>query len=528
MSIAALTDDLKRFWKQDLVSGFLVFLLALPLSLGIAKASGYPSAMGVLTAMIGGLFTTFFRVSPLAIKGPAAGLITLCTGAVAALGGENGGWEAVSAVIVVVAVLQIISGYLKLGTLSDFFPQSAVHGMLSAIGLIIISKQFPVLLGVEPSHYNGLDPITLFKNMPAYLLEGDRVIATIGILGLLIMVGMPGVKIPYLKDIPAPIFILITAVPAAMALDMHTTAPEWALVRIGNFWQGIALRPDFSKIVTWPFWQYVFVFWMVSSLESLLTVKAVEPKDPLKRVISYNSELKAQGAGNLISGLLGGLPMISEVVRSTANAQFGGRSRWANFFHGLFLLLAMLFFIPLIEWIPNASLAAMLVFTGYRLAAPKALLSTYRIGVEQLAIFVTTILVTLLYDLLLGIFAGLAVKLFFLFMYGAPFAGLFRARFTIGHKGQRIVITVQGCAVFSNLLGFKKALEQSKTAIPVTFDISEAIIIDHPFMAYITHFQKKSQEKGGSFEIRGLEKFRTLSEHPLSTRVAEELRPRFY
>jgi MFS superfamily sulfate permease-like transporter len=518
----------RTHWKKDLGAGFLVFLLALPLSLGIAKASGFPAAMGVLSAMIGGLVTPFFRVSELSIKGPAAGLITLATGAMASFGGGDVGWAATAAVVVVMAVLQIAAGYLRLGSLSDFFPSSAVHGMLSAIGLIIISKQIPVLLGVEPSLYTGLDPITLFKKIPEFIEAADRTIATIGLLGLFVMVGMPGVKIPVLRDIPAPIIILALSVPAAMALDMHNSAPAWALVEIGDFWGDIRLRPDFSYMGTFVFWKYVFIFWMVASLESLLTVKAVDGMDPLKRESNYDAELRAQGAGNLVSGFLGGLPMISEVVRSTSNVQFGARTKAANFFHGLFLLLAMLFCVPLIEWIPNAALAAMLVFTGYRLAAPKSLLATYRIGVEQLAVFITTIILTLMVDLLAGIFSGMAVKLLFLYMYGAQPADLFRSRYVIGHKGQKMTVTVHGSAVFSNLIGFKNVLNQCNPAIPVVFDIREVQVIDHPFMAYLTHFQKEFQKKGGQLEIKGLERFKVLGEHPLATRVTEDLRPRFY
>jgi MFS superfamily sulfate permease-like transporter len=337
---------LKKYWKNDIVSGFLVFLLALPLSLGIAKASGFPAAMGVLSAMIGGLVTVFFKTSELSIKGPAAGLITIAAGAITDFGGDEQGWKIASAVIVVMSIFQIIFGFLKFGSLSDFFPHSAVHGMLAAIGLIIIGKQIPVLLGDDPTLYKGEGPIELYMDIPKFILNAHWHIAVIGIIGLIIMFGLPLLKINFFKKIPAPIIVLFVAIPITIYWEFKKTEPSYSLVSIGDFWGSLNFNADFSAINTFNFWKYVFMFLFVSTLESLLTVKAVDNLDPYKRKSNYNGDLIGQGAGNFFSGLLGGLPMISEVVRSSSNVGFGAISKWSNFFHGLFLLLAMIFLIP--------------------------------------------------------------------------------------------------------------------------------------------------------------------------------------
>lgn len=504
-------------WKTDSSAGFLVFLLALPLSLGIAKASGFPPAMGVLAAMIGGLFTSFFRVSELTIKGPAAGLITICSAAVLEFGGADAGWHTVCAIIVVMAGIQILLGFLKLGTLSDFFPHSAVHGMLAAIGLIIIAKQIPILLGDEPSLYKGEGPIELLMDIPKFILNAHWHIALVGILGLIIMFTLPLLKINWLKKVPAPMIVLLFTVPLALLWHFDSAEPSYSLVKIGDFWGSIKMNADFSHIGEFAFWKYVIMFMFVSSLESLLTVKATDNLDPYKRESSYNGDLIGQGAGNMLSGFLGGLPMISEVVRSSANVGFGAKTKWSNFFHGLFLLLAMLLLIPIIEKIPNAALASMLIFAGYRLAAPKEFIHTYQIGKEQLAIFIVTIIVTLVEDLLLGIAAGILVKFIFHIINGAQLKDLFKARYTLETNGDTTKILVSGAAVFSNLIGFKKMTSNLPEQKKIIFDLSQSNLVDHSFMSFIHHFEREYNLAGGEFNILGLELHKPMSNHNLAT-----------
>ena len=509
---------LKENWKNDIVAGFLVFLLAMPLSLGIAKASGFPAAMGVLTAMIGGIFASFFNVSELTIKGPAAGLITVCSGAIMAFGGGEAGWKMATAAIIVMAIIQIIFGFLKSGSLSDFFPHSAIHGMLAAIGIIIIAKQIPVLLGDEPSLYKGEGPIQLLLDIPRFIQHAHWHIAAVGFIGLAILFGLPQLKISFIKKIPLPMVVLLVAVPLSLYWHFKSTEPAYSLVQIGDFWGSLSISPDFSGIGTFTFWKYVLMFLFVNSLESLLTVKAVDNLDPYKRESDYDGDLKALGASNALAGLLGGLPMISEVVRSSANIGFGAKTKWANFFHGAFLLLAMIFLIPVIELTPNAALAAMLIFAGYRLASPKEFIHMYRVGKEQLAIFLVTIIVTLVEDLLLGVAAGILVEFIFHVFHGASFKSLFKPQYELQQNANSTVIKVGEAAVFSNLLGFKKMLTSLPVNKEVTFDMSQVTLADHSFMAFITHFEKEYNCNGGRFQVVGLEKHQSLSDHPLSVR----------
>jgi len=522
MKASAIPEDglkgLKQNWRSDVVSGFLVFLLALPLSLGIAKASEFPPAMGVLTAMIGGMFVSLCAGSRLTIKGPAAGLITICAGAVVEFGGGAQGWHLALGAIVVASMLQMLFGFLRFGSLSDFFPHSVVHGMLAAIGLIIFAKQIHVLLGIDPATLKGLDLIQLFERIPASIMHADPHVALVGVISLAIIFGLPLLKIPGLQKVPVPMLVLLVAVPMALILDFRHTEPVFDMVTIGNFWSNVGLNVDFSLIGTAVFWKYVLMFLFIGSLESLLTVKAVDGLDPWKRASDANRDLVAVGAGNALSGLLGGLPMISEVARSSANVTFGARSRWSNFFHGLFLFVAMLMFIPVIEMIPNAALAALLISVGYRLASPREFFKVYRIGVEQLVIFVVTVLVTLSTDLLIGVGAGIATKLALSLVHRVPLGNLFKARYSRAKEAGGERIRVSGAAVFSNLLGFKKLFGQIDRGTRVTLDFSAAHLVDHTFMEFIEHLKEEFEHAGGKLIVSGIENLKPFSKHPLAAR----------
>jgi len=508
---------LKENFKYDAVAGFLVFLLALPLSLGIAKAGEFPPAMGVLTAMIGGMIVALFAGSPLTIKGPAAGLITIVAGCVLAFGGGEEGWRMALGVMVVASVLQIIIGFLKAGSLSDFFPHSAVHGMLAAIGLIIISKQIHILLGIDPADLAGMKPLDLYAAIPNSISNANIAVAAIGIFSLAIMFIAP--KINILKKIPAPMIVLLIAIPAAIMFDFKTTQDAHVLVVIGDFWGVIGFNPDFSGIGTGVFWKYVLMFLIIGSLESSLTVKAIDNLDPWKRQSNFNKDLIAVGAGNTLAAVLGGSPAISEVARSSANVGFGARTRWANFFHGFFLFIAMLLMIPVIELIPNAALAAMLVFVGFRLTHPHEFFKTYKIGSEQLTIFVVTILVTIATDLLMGVASGILTKFVFHIVNGAKIGNLFKANFELNKDDAgKYLLTIKDAAIFSNLIGFKKAFHQIEKGKEVVIDFQQATLVDHTFMEFLEHFEMEHVRHGGIVDVRGFEYFDKFSDHPLSGR----------
>jgi MFS superfamily sulfate permease-like transporter len=508
--------QLKQYWKSDLLAGFMVFLLALPLSLGIAKASGFPASMGVLSAIIGGLATIFFKVSELSIKGPAAGLITISAAAMAEFGGGEQAWHIVSAAVVVMAILQILTGIFKFGSLSDFFPHSVVHGMLAAIGVIIILKQIPILLGDSPSLYSGEGPIELFLDFPEFILNAHWHIAVIGIIGLIILFVFPLIKLKTIKNVPAPLIVLLVAVPLTIVWQFDQTEPDYSLVEIGGFWGSIGLNVDFSVINTFTFWKYVIMFYFVCSLESLLTVKAIDSMDPQKRMSDANGDITGQGGGNVFAGLLGGIPMISEVVRSSANIKFNAKTKWSNFFHGLFLLLAMIFLIPVIELIPNAALAAMLIYAGYNLTSPKHYIHAFKVGKEQFIIFIVTVIVTLVEDLLIGIACGILAKMVIEVFNGVKFSSFFKAHFDIEKNKNSINIHVKEAAIFCNLLKYKKLINQNLGKKKITLDFSEAQYIDHSFMSYLTYVKQESDSKW--FEITGLHYLKKISNHPLSAR----------
>ncbi|WP_448518637.1 SulP family inorganic anion transporter [Rhodoflexus sp.] len=520
---------LSKYYRTDAVAGFLVFLIALPLSLGIALASGFPPLAGVLTAIVGGLIVGLFAGSHLTIKGPAAGLIAIAIGAVETFGQGDmlAGYRFTLAIIVVAGVLQVLFGVLKAGALGEFFPASAVHGMLAAIGIIIISKQVHVLLGVKPA---AKEPLALLEEIPRSLLELNPEIAFIGLMSLLLLVLLPQIKNQFVRKIPAPLVVILFAIPAGYFFDLdreHDYVFSGRSYHIGrdflvnlpeNLLSGITF-PDFSQILTATALQYVIMFALVGSLESLLTVEAIDHLDPYKRKSDANKDLFAVGVGNVICGMIGGLPMIAEVVRSSANVNNGAKTRWANWFHGLFLLLFVALLPGLIHRIPLAALAAMLVYTGYKLAAPQHFYHAWKIGKEQLLIFVVTIIVTLATDLLLGVLAGIVVKMLVLLGQGAKLRSFFRASLiTSATDGQVVTVRFQDAALFSNYLIFRKLLAKIPAGKKLVLNFLEASIIDHTFMERIQNFAHEYERNGGSVTINGLEHHRPFSEHPLAGR----------
>jgi MFS superfamily sulfate permease-like transporter len=511
----------KENFIADAISGFSVFLLALPLSLGIAKASEFPPVMGLVTAIIGGIVVSFFAGSRLTIKGPAAGLIVIVAGAVNEYGGGEQGWHIALGAMVVASIIQILFGLFKWGKLVDFFPISAIHGMLAAIGIIIIAKQIPVLLNIDPSMTKGKGPFALIGEIPNFIAHMDPRATLIGVVSLAIMLFWPYIKNVKIKMIPAPLVVLLLAIPAEVYMDFQATEPVYSLVHIGNFLSNIHWNVNFEGIGhIGIFIKYIVMFALVGSLESLLTLKAIDLRDPFHRKSDANKDLIAVGIGNTLAACLGGLPMISEVARSSANVANGAKTRWANLFHGLFILLFVLFAMPLIELIPNCALAAMLISVGIRLAHPKEFIHTYHIGVEQLAIFITTIFFTLYEDLLVGIAAGMLLKLIIHIIKGAPISALFKAPITINQNDadNNVEVTIEKAAIFSNYIGIKKQLEEIPQGKNVKIDLSNTALVDHSVMENLQHFKRDYTKNGGTVSIDGLDNHETASNHELAAR----------
>lgn len=529
-------DDLRQYGKADLVSGFLVFLIALPLCLGISMASGFPPSAGIITAVVGGLLVSRLNGSHVTVNGPAAGLIVVVLAAVQSLGAGDAmaGYRYTLAAIVVASVLQLAMGLLKAGRMASFFPASVVHGMLAAIGIIIMAKQIHVLVGVKPEAKNLIETILA---IPHSLMDPNPEVAAIGLSGLGILIGWSFLKNPWLRRVPAPLVVVLAGMALGQYFDLDhehvylflpddpilphhdfTVGPKFLVAIPDNFLASFYF-PDFGKFATLEFWGAAISICLVGSLESLLAAAAVDKLDPAKRCSDLNRDLAAVGLGNAICGLIGGLPMIAEIVRSSANIGNGAKTGWANFFHGGFMLTFVALFPGLIHEIPLASLAALLVFTGFRLASPREFARTMEIGKEQLVLFALTILGVLATDLLVGVALGIAAKFVLHMLRGVSPKNLLRLAYRLERKDKdHYTIKVEGAAVFSNFLALKSETAALPDGKKIVIDLSDADLIDHTAMEFIHHFRHDYQRRGGHCHIHGLHNHDAVSPHPLAAR----------
>ncbi|MER7212963.1 SulP family inorganic anion transporter [Streptosporangium sp. NPDC000239] len=520
------------FQTADVKSGFLVFLIALPLCLGIALASGFPPVAGVLTAIVGGVLVSLLGSAPLTIKGPAAGLIVIALGAVQELGGGDlaVGYRRALAVGVVAAVVQIAFALCRVATVGIAMSPSVVHGMLAAIGIIIISKQAHVALGVKPE---SKETLGLIAEIPHSVASANPRVLLLGALGLLIMFGMPLIRARWARAVPAPLVVLAVTVPVALWFHvgvphdyrfMTTTyhlGPEFLVRLPGTLLDAVAF-PDFSVILSGTSLKYVVMFALIGTIESTLTVLAVDSMDPERRSSDLNRDLLALGGGNLVSALIGGLPMISEIVRSRANIDAGAVSRGSNFFHGVFLLLFVALAPGLLQTIPLAVLAAMLVYTGTRLASPREFAHAREVGLDQLALFLTTMFVTLATDLLMGVAAGLALKIVLHLVRGVPPVAFLRPRAVAVRSGSVLNVRVPAAAVFTALLPLRRTVNGATKddtgdggVTEVVVDVTDATLVDHTFLSGLATM---SREWRATLTLRGLDGLVPVSSHPQATR----------
>ena len=526
-----------KYLRFDMISGLLVFLIALPLCVGIALASGFPPLAGIFAAIAGAIITPLISNSEMTIKGPAAGLIVIVIGCIEDFGGNGmtGGWldsdmsayKAALAVAAVAAVLQILFGLFRAGILGEFFPGTVVHGMLAAIGVIIISKQVPVALGITGA-IGG--PLSLLKQIPEFIVHANPAIALIGIVSLAIMFLWPMLRsrVAILKPVPAHLIVLLVSVPLGMFLNLtsaheyeifhsHFELGEQFLVKMPDRIFGMfdeVVPPDFTVLTQFKAWKWIMMFFIIGSLESLLSAKAVDLLDPWKRKTNMNRDVLAVGVANLASAMVGGLPMISEIVRSRSNIDNGARTRFANMWHGIFLLLCVGLIPTILHRIPLSALAAMLVYTGTRLAHPNEFRNVYRIGKEQLLIFVVTLVVVLATDLLIGVAAGIVLKMILHISNGVPMWSFFKAYIEVEDVDETTSrIIARESAVFSNWIPFKRqiveiGLVQKRN---IVLDMSGATLVDASVMEKLDELKQDFDQEGLRLELRGLDELRPLS-----------------
>lgn len=418
--------SLFKHLKNDLPASIVVFFVALPLCLGIALASGAPLFSGVIAGIVGGIVVGMASGSPLGISGPAAGLAVIVLTAIGTLGGS---YQAFLTAVVLAGVLQLLFGYAKAGFIAYFFPSSVIKGMLTGIGLLIILKQIPHAIGWDKdaigddafNQADGQNTFTEISKAFEFITPGALVIAAISLAILILWDTVLTKKHKIFQLLQGPIVVVILGICMNLAYSkglLPYSLNEKQIVSIpvpdsiGSFF-GQFTFPDFKALTNFEVWKIAIVIAIVASLETLLCVEATDKLDPDKRITPTNRELKAQGLGNIVSGLIGGLPLTQVIVRSSANINFGGKTKMSAILHGVFLLISAIFIAGLLNLIPLASLAAILLMVGYKLAKPSLFKQMYKLGWEQFIPFLATIVAIIATDLLKGITVGILVGIFY-------------------------------------------------------------------------------------------------------------------
>jgi len=506
---------LRENWRSDLVSGFVIFLLAVPLSLGIALASGVPPFAGIITAIVGGIIVSLTSGSHVTINGPAAGLIVIVLGAVEGLGegDAEAGYRLALAVGVVAGALQIVCGLLRAGKITSFFPLSVVHGMLAGIGVIIMSRQIHVALGVEGVGGHGLHPIL---EIPHSIGELEPEVALIGLVSILIMIFWPKLKAAA-RFVPAPLAAAAAGVLLGVAFDLE----ENFLIALPDSFADGFVSPDFSRILEVESFRWIVAFLFVASLESLLTASAIDKLDPWKRRSNMNREFLGKGSGNMISCMIGGLPMIAEVVRSTANILNGARTRWSNFFHGFFVLVFVAALPGVLEMIPLAALAGILVVVGWKLFNPAQFAEAWRIGREEFLFMVVTIAIVVYRDLLEGVIAGIIVGLIVTLVRGTRLGNLFRPAIEVrgDSDSDEVVVKFGRKLGFTNFVGVRTKLDELPPGKTVVLDFTDVERIDHTVVERVHDFEEEYEREGGHVVRRGIDHLESATEHPFSALI---------
>ncbi len=489
--MAPRAKDYIKSLPNDFAASIVVFLVALPLCLGIALASNAPLFSGLIAGIIGGIVIGLASRSHLSVSGPAAGLSAIVAGAIALLPS----FEAFLLAVVIAGIFQIALGFAKAGIIGDYVPNSVIKGMLAAIGLILILNQVPHLLG-DDSHFESDEGVpqakgNIFSN---FIFAFGNVNTTALLIGGVCLVfyflweKLVSGKKGFIRFVPAPLIVVILAVIINYFFQQKGTGLNGEhLVVIpqassANEFFSFFSSPDWGMIMNKNVWIIAITLALVASLESLLSIEAIDDLDPYQRVTPTNRELKAQGFGNLFSGLLGGLPVTSVIVRSSANVNAGAKTKMSTIYHGILLLVSVAFVPAILNMIPKTALAAILIFTGYKLAKPALFIAFYKKGWDQFLPFVITIVAILSTDLLKGVIIGIGVGLFFVIRSN------FRSSVVVVNDNNRYLIRLRKDVSFLNKPIIKKKLEEVPENSHVLIDAGRADFIDKDIIEVIEDF----------------------------------------
>lgn len=500
--------------KQDLPASIVVFFVALPLCLGIALASGAPLFSGIIAGIVGGIVVGMASGSRLGVSGPAAGLAVIVFDAIATLGS----WELFLCAVVLAGVFQIALGYLRAGFVAYFFPTSVITGMLTGIGLLIILKQLPYLLGWHADflgeqafqQFNGENTFSAITHAISQISLPALLISAFSLALLVVWDKYLTPKHKIFQLIQGPIVVVLLGIVFTVILN-QASAPLSvdqlvSLPVISSF-------TDLTNEMAFPAFEQMFsldvltvaaVMAIVASIETLLSVEATDKLDPQRNTTPTNRELKAQGLGNIFSGLLGGLPVTQVIVRSSANIAFGARSKLSAIMHGFFLLIAVVAIGGLLNLIPLASLAAVLIIVGYKLAKPTTFSVMYRAGWEQFLPFMATIIVMLVTDLLSGVIAGLAVSVFFTLKHS--YKNSFHFRDTVENQNDlethHIVLAEE--VSFFNKPSILKKLNSLPENSKVILDFTNSKSVAFDVIELVKDFSAKAHHRNISVETVAL------------------------
>ncbi|MEM1121587.1 MAG: SulP family inorganic anion transporter [Bacteroidota bacterium] len=497
--------------KSDLPASVVVFLVAMPLCLGIALASGAPLFSGIIAGIVGGIIVGAISGSQLGVSGPAAGLAVIVLTAIQ----ELGAYETFLLAVVIGGIIQTLLGFAKAGIIGYYFPSSVIKGMLAGIGIIIILKQIPHAVGYDKDYegslaFNQPDGHNTLSEL-FYMFQGispGAVAITLISLAILILWEQPFMKKQsFSKIIQGPLVVVISAIFIGLALqgtEYALRAEQMVNIPVAESISGFFgqfTMPDFSQLGNPAVYITGITIAVVASLETLLCLEATDKLDPYKRVSPANLELKAQGVGNVVSGLIGGLPITQVIVRSSTNIQSGGKTKASAIIHGCFLILTAMLIPNILNMIPLASLAAILFLVGYKLAKPVLFKEMYAAGKEYFVPFMVTIIGIVLTDLLMGIGLGMVVAIFYVLYknYQKPY------QFDISKEGDRQVIRLELSedVTFLNKANILKTLNQIPDNTKVIIDASRSIEIDKDVIEIISDFKQGAQYKDIEVEFIG-------------------------